>query len=256
MMVQLRMRKREGGRRWEQYGGNEWIWEIRGTRCLIVLKRAHIGVPTFRIGSGTYRIGNGQLTWTRNSLMSRFLIMISHISSHLSLSRPQIYHHLRTWSESSMSISPCHDHELIPSTAYTKYCIIPWSTFSRSQPVFHHWAVLVVLNLLHSHDLEFDQWTESPLPSATFSRFTTFRLTTSKLSSILNSSWPSSASPNLLDHDPQVNLQTCLITASKFALSMASKLNQLRPPSASPNSLNLALQVHLQTCLITASKFA
>jgi len=34
--------------------------------------------------------------------------------------------------KSSLSISPCHNHELTPSTAYTKYSIIPRSTVSRS----------------------------------------------------------------------------------------------------------------------------
>ena len=36
--------------------------------------------------------------------------------------------------KSSLSISPCHNHKLTPSTAYTKYSISPRSTVSRSQP--------------------------------------------------------------------------------------------------------------------------
>jgi len=34
--------------------------------------------------------------------------------------------------KSSLSISPCHDYELTPSTAYTAHCIIPRSTVSHA----------------------------------------------------------------------------------------------------------------------------
>ena len=40
--------------------------------------------------------GDGQLTCTQDSLKSQFLIMISPAPSHLSLSCPQFYHHLKT----------------------------------------------------------------------------------------------------------------------------------------------------------------
>jgi hypothetical protein len=53
--------------------------------------------------------------------------------------------------KSALSISPCHNHELTPSTAYTKYSIIPRSTDSHSQPV-PHLSADVVLNSLHSHN--------------------------------------------------------------------------------------------------------
>jgi hypothetical protein len=82
--------------------------------------------------------------------------------------------------KSSLSISPCHDHELTPSTAYTEYsihrvqhkpstayteystlctaytayCIIPRLTFSHSRPVSQLSADHVVLDSLHSHDSE------------------------------------------------------------------------------------------------------
>ena len=36
----------------------------------------------------------------------------------------------------SLSISPCHNHELTPSTAYSKYSMSPRSTVSRSQADF------------------------------------------------------------------------------------------------------------------------
>jgi len=53
--------------------------------------------------------------------------------------------------KSSLSISPCHNHELTPSTAYTEYSIIPRSRVSRSQSV-SHLSADVVLNSLHSHN--------------------------------------------------------------------------------------------------------
>ena len=88
---------RDGGWRWVQYGGYKWIWEIRGPTCLIGLGTPHIGVITHQIGTHTCCIGDGKLTCTRNSLKSQFLRTISPISSHLYLSRLQLYHHLRTW---------------------------------------------------------------------------------------------------------------------------------------------------------------
>jgi len=96
MMVELWTRKRDGGWRLERYGGYEQIWEIRGTTCLIGLGRPRIGVSSRRIGTGTCRIGDGQLTRTRNSRKSQFLMMISPISSNLCRSCAQLYHHLRT----------------------------------------------------------------------------------------------------------------------------------------------------------------
>jgi len=74
----------------------EQICEIRGTACLIGLGRPRIGVITRRIGTRTCRIGDGKLTCTRHSLKSQFLMMISPVPSHLSLSCPQFYDHLRT----------------------------------------------------------------------------------------------------------------------------------------------------------------
>jgi len=58
--------------------------------------------------------------------------------------------------KSFLPIPPCHDHELTPSTAYTKYSIIPRLTVSCSQPVSHLSADVIVLNSLHSHNYK---WT-------------------------------------------------------------------------------------------------
>jgi len=91
-------KERDGGWRWEQYGGYERTREIRGTTCLIGFRRPHIGVITHRIGTHTCHISDVKFTPTRNSLKSQFLIMISPISSDVSLSCAQLYHHLRTQS--------------------------------------------------------------------------------------------------------------------------------------------------------------
>jgi hypothetical protein len=66
---------------------------------MIGLGGPRIGVITIRIGTHTWRIGDGKLTLTHDSLKSQFPIMISPMSSHLSLSRPLLYHHLKTQSE-------------------------------------------------------------------------------------------------------------------------------------------------------------
>jgi len=89
-------KERDAGWRWEWCGGHEQIQESRGRTCLIGLVILWIGVITRRIRTCTCRIGDGKLTCTPNSLQSQFLIMISPMSSDLCLSRPQLYHYLRT----------------------------------------------------------------------------------------------------------------------------------------------------------------
>ena len=89
MMVQLWTLKRDGGWRWEWYGGYKQIWEIRGTTCLIGFRRHCISVLTHWIGSHTCHIQNGKLPRTQYSLKRQFLMMISPISTHCSLSHPQ-----------------------------------------------------------------------------------------------------------------------------------------------------------------------
>jgi len=91
-------KERDGGWRSERYGGYERTWRIRGMGWLIGFRRPRISVVTRRIGTRTCRIGDGKLTRTQNSLKSQFLMMISPISSDLSLSCAQLYHHLRTQS--------------------------------------------------------------------------------------------------------------------------------------------------------------
>ena len=91
-------KERDAGWRWEHCGGLEPIWEIRGTTSLLGVGRTWIRVITCRIGTHTCCIGDGYLTHRRNSLKSQCLMIISLISSHLSLSHPQLYNHLKTWS--------------------------------------------------------------------------------------------------------------------------------------------------------------
>ena len=71
----------------------------QGMTCVIGLGRPRIGVSSRRIGTRNCRIRNGQLTRTRNSRKSQFLMLISPISSDLSLSCAQLYNHLRTRSQ-------------------------------------------------------------------------------------------------------------------------------------------------------------
>jgi hypothetical protein len=93
------MRETDGGWKWEWCERYERIWEIRGTTCLIGFQRYCIRVSTCWIRTSSCHIGDGILTCTQNSLTSHFLMIISPISSDLSLSRPELYHHLRTQSQ-------------------------------------------------------------------------------------------------------------------------------------------------------------
>jgi len=185
-------------------------------------------------------------------------------------------------------MSPFHDQELTPSTAYieysihwaqhslstayTAYCILPRSTVSCSQPV-SSLGRSCCTQFSTFAQLRVDQWIESPLPSRLLPEHTASRLTAFQYFSNLARSRPPSASPNSVDHGLKcmsklirwrhpsaspnplergllLHLQSRSITASKCI----SKLAQSRPPSASPNSLNHGLQVHLQNCSIAASK--
>jgi len=91
IMVELWMTQREMGMwEWEQCGGYKRVWQIRGPTCHIGFGRPRIGGITRQIGTHTCHIGDGTLTRTQNSLKSQFLVMISPICSHVSLSRPQL----------------------------------------------------------------------------------------------------------------------------------------------------------------------
>jgi len=264
---------RDGGLRWEWYGGYEQICEVRGSACLIEFRRPRIGVFAHQIGSSTCRIRNGKLARTQNSLMSQFLMMISPISSHLSLSLPspkntKLSHpylslHAMIMSYQWVQHSPSTAytkycvHQVLhtPSTAYTEYCIhrvlhhpkidclsLPASLSSLGGPYCTQLSTFPRLRV--------NQWIECLVPSHL-------------PPDLPFPDWPpSSTPPILIDHGLQVHIPTRLIIASKciseFNLISASKciskLARLRPPSASLSSLDHDFQVHLQTPLLTASK--
>jgi len=151
----------DGGGRWKQCQQYEQIWEIRGATGLIQLKRLHISVITHQIRIPTCCIEDDLLTHTQNYLISHFLLIICVISTHLSLSCPQLYHHLRTlslviplypsrlWSRVNTKGS-IHPLRYTLCTVCDTNCIIPTSTVSRSQTVSHLLADHVVVNSPHS----------------------------------------------------------------------------------------------------------
>jgi len=81
--------------RWEWCGRYKRSWGIGSTSCLIGME-VLVMVLLHEIGTSTCHIRDGELTRTQTSLKSQFLMMISPMPSHLSLSRRQLYHHLRT----------------------------------------------------------------------------------------------------------------------------------------------------------------
>jgi len=113
--------------------------------------------------------------------------------------------------KSSLSVSPCHDHELMPSTAYTEYCIIPRLTVSRSNLVCLRSSFGRPCCTQHSTfpKLRVNQWIESQLPSHLFSN-------------LLPPTGPSpSTPPMLLNHGLQVHLPTCIISNLQFIFKLA-----------------------------------
>jgi len=135
----------------------------------------------------------------------------------------------------------------MPSAAYIKYSIIPRSTVSRSQPVSHLSADVVVLNSLHSHNykLSNQERLSCRCASLQIDRFQVLLQSRSiiacKCMSKLARSRPPSASLSSLNLGLQLHLQPRSITASKCI----SNLARSRPQSASPNSLDHWLLVHL-----------
>jgi hypothetical protein len=91
-------KERDGRWRREQCGEYKKILEIRGTTCLIGLRRPHVGAMTHRLSTHTGHIGDGKLTCTWNHLKSWYLIMVCRIFCDISVSRLQLYYHPRTWS--------------------------------------------------------------------------------------------------------------------------------------------------------------
>jgi len=156
---------------------------------------------------------------------------------------------------SSLSISQCHYHELTPSTAYTRYTFIPRSTVSRSQPVSHLLAD-VLLKSLHSHNYTLTHKLSLSCCRASLQMDSLQVLLQSRslmaCKYIFYLSWAQRPTGSLssLHLGLQVDLQTRSITASQ----RISKLTPAWPPSASRNSLDDDLPVHLQNRSIMASK--
>jgi len=261
LMIELWTRKRDEGRRWEWYGGYEGIWQIWPISFLIGFKIPWISVLTWRIGRCTCHIGNGKLTCTQNSLKSQFLMLISPISSDLSVSSPQLSHHLRiqNW------VIPLY-LPMPQSLVDTKYSINPRLTVSHWQPVSHHLSFLrpcvyYTLNILTimiypmnrvsapfvpPNWLPSDQLPPVQLPP---DQLPPNQLPPDQLpSDQLPPDQPpphwlppdgqhQSTPPNSLNHSLQVHIQTNSIMSSKFA--------QQWPQSASPNFLGHSFQVQL-----------
>jgi len=137
MIIKLSTRPRDGGWKWGQYGGYEWIWETRGTTYEVGFRRPHIGVCSGRLGSHTRWIGNSERTGTQNSIKFSFLKInfpSPLITFFFGLTSTIIEAHEV---KSFLCITPCLEHESKPSTAHTEYCIIQWLSVSLCQPVCH-----------------------------------------------------------------------------------------------------------------------
>jgi len=253
-----------------------------GTTCLIGFRRPLITVLTCRIGSSSCHIENGQMTRTQNSSKPQFLMMISPIFSHVSLSGPQLYHHLRTqsddnplylsmpwtWVNAEYNIHRELHHSMIGPL------LLPASLSSLGRPCCTHlskfprswvWRIDRVsapgCAFLPIYRLQIDQlhvifhiWLFMAYPCIS-------ELAWSQPPSSHDLWPPNSFKPGFQLHLPahsifglQGNLQTPLITASKFGQWMASQLVPSRRPTASVSARNLGRFVHLQRRSITASK--
>jgi len=178
--------------------------------------------------------------------------------------------------KSSLSISPYHDRELTPSTAYTEYKNTPSTAFTQYSihPVRHTPSTASTEDCvfsLYSHDYELTPECSFSFrcaslhnrpPSAsspwelkgkvTLSHSNGYELTNQSMESQHLGRCPWNASkywsnlarlrpPRSHDHGLQVHLQTRTITASKCISTLA----QSWLPSASPNSLDHSLQVYI-----------
>jgi len=131
--------------------------------------------------------------------------------------------------KSSLSISPCHDHELTTSTAYTEYSIhrvqhtpkivrLACILMIMSRPLnvalasdVPPWDLKDIVTLSHSHGCELTKCRKQSEHPAR--RPSTASQYSSKLARI--------RPPNSPDHGLQLYLQTRLITASKCISKLA-----------------------------------
>jgi len=118
MMVELRTRWTEDGSKSLRYGGYKRRWDSRGVTCLVLFRRPCISILNQQIGSCNCHSRNGKLPPTQNSPKSQFVMMLSPISPHPSLSHPQLYLQL------TIQSGIIHLYYSMPrSWDNTKYCI-------------------------------------------------------------------------------------------------------------------------------------
>jgi len=142
--------------------------------------------------------------------------------------------------KSSLSISPCHNHELTPSTTYTKYSIIEWSPVSHRQQGSSHFSV-DVLSSLHSHDDKLtNEWCFSGR-CASLPHLCIHLISVSKGISNVPLFQPTCASLSLLNVGLKVHLQTRSIPASRCI----SEFTWLLSASACANLFDYGPNVHL-----------
>jgi len=137
--------------------------------------------------------------------------------------------------KSSLSISPCHDHEFTPRRAYTEYSV---------QCVQHPPTIVCLpfIFMITSWPLDVASASGVPPWSTAISRFSPWELK-GKVTLSHSHSWELTNWRIESQH---------LARCSSSALKHSSKLAQLGPPSSHDNGL----PVHLLTRLMTGSKFA
>jgi len=153
--------------------------------------------------------------------------------------------------KSSLSMSPCHYHALILSTAYIKFSIIHGSI---QIDCFH--VLLQSCSIIACKSIS--KLAQSQAPNASLSSLNLSlelhlrprSITASKSIATLAQSRHPSASPILLYHGLQVHLRVYSLSASKCISEHA----RWWPQSVSPRSLHRGLQVHLWVYSISASK--
>ena len=143
---------------------------------------------------------------------------------------------------SSLSISPCNNHEVTPRIVYTEYCICWVLYHPKINCLPLPASVTSLISYLASLGGQcYPQLSTSP-------PFRPITWIKSQVPSYHHPDIPhadqppTSPSPISIDHRLQVHLQSRSILDCEFA--------RLRPPSLHPNSLDYGLQV----CMIIATK--
>ena len=149
---------------------------MRGSTCLVWLGKPRISVITHRIGTLTCHIRNFKLTRTQNSLKSQSLMMISLppsplISIFLILNSTITSEHEV---ESSLSISPCNDQELTPSTAYTKYSI--YQVQHTPSTAYTEYSIHRVQHTLSTAYTQYSIHPVQHTPSTTYTEYSIHRI--------------------------------------------------------------------------------